>query len=79
MSYRRTMMLAAIRARRYRAMHPDRKREANKKYYLANKERCIQSSDAWRKKNWSHVKIQIKCRQVGLKAPSIHELRATKC
>jgi hypothetical protein len=59
-------------------MHPDKKREANRKYYLANRELCIASTAAWRKKNWPLVLIHIKCRASGLKAPSVRELREAR-
>lgn len=57
-------------------MNADKKRESNRRYYLANKELCIAAGSRWRKKNWTLVKIQIKCRASGLRAPSIAELRA---
>ncbi len=76
MRYPEKMARAAMRARAYRARHPERVRARNRAYYESNKEKCIEATTRWRRKNWPLIKLQIKCRESGIKAPSIKALRA---
>lgn len=70
-----TLSAEALRGRRYRAAHPERKRASNEIYYETSRHVCLESSRKFRARNRPWVNMQARERRKGLKATPIAELR----
>lgn len=74
-TYAEILASRAARARKYRATHPERKREQNARYYANHRETCIEASTNYAKRNRKYKTIQHKERISGLPVTPIRELR----
>ena len=74
-TYAEILAARAARARRYRAMNPERKKAANARYYAQHRETAIASALRWREKNRRFIAFQAKQRRAGLRVTPITVLR----